>query len=114
MTAPPCPSAEALARDPNLCAVCGHWCGLKCDRAFEWNPRFVAYCVIVHRAWDFDGVLRRLREEKPDNHRMTAFVVWLRAQVNEWRRLSDRPDRFDEPLDHVAFDMWLRKKMESA
>lgn len=49
MTAPPCPSVEEQAEDPNLCPICGHWCGKSCERRFAPLPihRIRAYV----RAW---------------------------------------------------------------
>lgn len=110
MTAVPCPNPSELVRDPNLCAICGHWCGKKCERPLEWNPRFVAYCVIVHGTRDFDAVLRQLKERAPAGH-MSPFIVWVREQIGEWRQLTRE---FNAPLDHVAFDHWLGRKVEAS
>jgi hypothetical protein len=107
MNAPPCPSVAEMKRDPNVCAICGHWCGKKCERPLEWNPRFVAYCVLEHGTRDFDGVLLQLRERAPGGQ-MSPFISWVRAQVHEWQRTR----AFGGPLDHAAFDEWLRRKME--
>jgi hypothetical protein len=107
MTAPPVPSTEALARDPNLCPVCGHWCGLKCERPMEWNSRYLAYCAIAHGDSVPEVVLARDAAAHPGG-RMTAFVVWLRGMVNEW---TGESRRFGEPLDHAAFDWWLASRV---
>lgn len=74
MTAAPCPSVEALARDPNLCAVCGHWCGKSC--AARWPSRSV-------------GTLRRLvskwvQETKSWGKPLDkdAFDRWLKGRTS--------------------------------
>jgi hypothetical protein len=42
---------------------------------------------------------------------MTSFVIWLRATVCEWQAETKR---WNEPLDHDAFDAWLRRKVFDA
>lgn len=49
MTAPPCPSAEELARDPQLCPVCGHWCGKGCEK--RWAPLSIVELRALVNAW---------------------------------------------------------------
>ena len=94
-----------LARDPNLCAVCGQWCGKRCERAFTWNPRFFAYAQIVHGT-DCDNALAIDRERFPGG-RMTGFITWCCEMVNEWR---GETKRYGGQLDHEAFDAWLKVK----
>ncbi len=109
MTAPPCPSTEALSRDPNLCPLCGHWCGLKCERPFEWNPRFLAYCALDRADVRPEAVLAIDREVHPGG-RMTRFIVWCRAQVSDWQQWTKNYG----PLDHAAFDKWLQNRVSEA
>jgi hypothetical protein len=110
MTAPPVPSEWALKRDDNLCAICGHWCGRKCEHPLEWNPRFLAYCALAHGDATPEVVLERIKTTHPGG-RLTAFVVWLRATIGEWQTETLH---WNDPLDHDAFDAWLRHKVLDA
>lgn len=72
MTASPCPSATELARDPNVCPVCGHWCGKECVR--RWAPRTVAELRgLVH-----EYVEHTRSYGKPLNK--SAFDAWLNTR----------------------------------
>jgi len=110
VTAPPVPSEEKLAKDAHLCAICGHWCGQKCERPREWNQRFIAYCALTHGDDAPEIVLERIKASHPGG-RMTSFIIWLRAMVSDW---VGQTKRWNEPLDHKAFDEWLAKQVFAA
>lgn len=112
MTAPPCPSTEKLEKDAHLCALCGHWCGRQCEREFTWNVRFLAYCTLEHDDAEPEAVLAADRVRHVGG-RMTPFIIWCRRIIGEWQDAQYKATRrlYSEPLDHKAFDEWLRERV---
>jgi len=104
------PTEADFAKDPNLCRVCHQWCGLRCERPREWNPRFLAYCAIAHDDADPEKVLARDAASSPGG-RMAPFVVWSSQQVSAYRQETRR---YTEPLDHVDFGAWLANRAIAA
>jgi hypothetical protein len=104
------PTEDDFAKDPNLCRVCHQWCGLKCERARSWNPRFLAYCAIAHGDADPEIVLIRDGAVAPGG-RMAPFIVWSSQQASAWRQETRR---YAGPLDHEAFDAWLQRRATDA
>lgn len=74
MTAPPCPGEADLAADPNLCAICGRWCGKSCEA--RWHPLPVAKIRAYVRAWQ---ALRYAESGQKYNSPLDveAFGAWL-------------------------------------
>jgi len=71
MTALPVPSAEAMARDPNACPVCGMWHSKECLR--RWSPRTADELRALVREWQVEtrsyGAMDR-----------EAFGAWLEGR----------------------------------
>jgi hypothetical protein len=76
----------------------------------EWNSRYLAYCALAHGDSVPEVVLARDAEAHPGG-RMTAFINWLRDRVCEWQVETKR---WNDPLDHAAFDKWLAREVFDA
>jgi hypothetical protein len=71
------------------------------------QPRYRAYCIAngcetTSEMWKYDG---------GSGHN---FMAWINRQWREWEKANGRKeDSIHTAEDHIAFDEWLLKKVET-